>query len=68
MTRFRASRAMWVAVALALQPQAWAQVPQHPPGTVCATPYFWCWAAYPGPPGGSCACATPSGWVLGRLI
>ena len=47
---------------------AQAQVPPHQPGTVCATPQFWCWAQYPGPPGGGCACPSPYGWVPGRLI
>jgi len=44
-----------------------AQVPPHPPGTVCYTPQFWCWAQPPGPPGNSCACPTPYGWVGGKL-
>lgn len=45
-----------------------AQVPPHQPGTICATPQFWCWAVYPGPPGAICACPTNFGWVQGRLI
>ena len=44
-----------------------AQVPPHQPGTVCLTPYFWCWAPQPGPPGLPCACPTPQGWVSGQL-
>jgi len=47
--------------------QAGAQVPPHTPGTICFTPKFWCWAQTPGPPGKSCACRTPNGWVPGRL-
>lgn len=45
-----------------------AAVPPHMPGTVCATPQFWCWAIYPGPPGTQCACRSQSGWVPGVLI
>jgi hypothetical protein len=45
-----------------------AQVPPHNPGTVCATPTFWCWAPRPGPPGAQCACPTPYGWVPGVLL
>ena len=44
---------------------AFAQVPPHQPGTICFTPYFWCWAQPPGPPGTQCGCPTPQGWVLG---
>lgn len=45
-----------------------AQVPAHPPGTICATPQFWCWAIYPGPVGNRCACPTSGGWYQGVLI
>lgn len=46
-----------------------AGVPAHPPGTVCATPQFWCWALYPGPPGTRCACPGPQGtWFNGVLM
>jgi hypothetical protein len=44
-----------------------AQVPPHPAGSICFTPQFWCWANPPGRPGWSCSCATPYGWVGGRL-
>lgn len=44
-----------------------AQVPPHNPGTICVTPQFWCWAQPPGPPGGTCFCATGGGPVQGRL-
>jgi hypothetical protein len=44
-----------------------AQVPPHAPGTVCYTPYFWCWAQPPGPPGLACVCPSPRGLVGGVL-
>lgn len=44
---------------------ALAQVPPHPPGTVCYTPNFWCWAQPPGPPGTMCICPSPYGPVYG---
>lgn len=50
------------------QAAAIAQVPPHSPGTICATPKFWCWAVYPGSPGTRCACRTQTGWVQGVLI
>jgi hypothetical protein len=52
------------AVALSAPPGA-AGVPNHPPGTVCYTPKFWCYAKPPGPPGSPCACVTPTGPVGG---
>lgn len=56
------------AALLSLQLPATAQIPPHAPGTICATPQFWCWAAYAGPPGARCACPTPHGWVQGVLV
>ncbi len=47
--------------------RAFAQVPPHPPGTICFTPQFWCWVQSAGTPGASCACFTPLGWVKGFL-
>lgn len=48
--------------------EARAQVPPHPPGTICFTfQGFWCWASPPGPPGFDCACPSPMGWVPGKL-
>lgn len=44
-----------------------AQIPSAPPGTICVTTQGWCRAVQPGPPGGPCACHTPSGWVQGVL-
>jgi len=41
------------------------QVPPHQPGTVCLTPYFWCWMSRPGIVGAPCSCFTPSGPVPG---
>jgi len=39
--------------------------PPHPPGTICFTPRFWCWANPPGPPGSPCSCPSPTGAVAG---
>jgi hypothetical protein len=65
----------WLAAALflavlfvATAGPAHAQVPPHAPGTICATPKFWCWARYPGPPGTKCACPAQGGWQQGVLI
>lgn len=44
-----------------------AQVPPHAPGTICFTPDFWCWAQWPGPPGGPCGCPSPYGYAPGWL-
>jgi hypothetical protein len=46
------------------------QLPRdYKPGTICATPQFWCIAAYPGPPGTRCACPAKNGqWVQGKLV
>lgn len=61
--------AVLLLVAATLAPGlALAQVPPHQPGTICATPRFWCWAVYAGAPGTRCACPTPQGWVQGVLI
>ena len=46
---------------------AWAQVPQHPPGSICFTPKFWCWATAGGAPGAPCTCSSPYGPVGGHL-
>ena len=43
------------------------QVPPHPPGTICFTPQFWCWAQPPGPSGAPCGCPSAYGWVRGIL-
>lgn len=59
---------LFTAVLLALSCSASAQIPPHAPGTICATPQFWCWAPYAGPPGARCACPTPYGWVQGILV
>ncbi len=42
-----------------------AQVPPHPPGTVCYTPQFWCWMQAPAYPGTVCFCPSPYGLVRG---
>ncbi len=52
----------------ALSIPAAAQVPPHAPGSVCFTPYFWCWVSPPGPPGYSCWCIDSYGYqVMGTL-
>ncbi|MBB6306614.1 hypothetical protein [Xanthobacter tagetidis] len=56
-----------VMVAALASSSARAQVPPHQPGTICFTPYFWCWAQPPGPPGAYCGCPGPYGWVQGIL-
>jgi len=53
---------------LAGLPLARAQVPPHAPGTICLTPRVWCPMPTRGPVGADCACATPRGWVRGRLV
>jgi hypothetical protein len=45
-----------------------AQIPDHPPGSICLTPYMWCWMPRPGPLNYPCACYTPGGPVGGRLV
>ena len=42
-----------------------AQMPPHPPGSICRTPQFWCWINPPGPVGQVCTCPTPYGPVRG---
>lgn len=69
MYRAAAMHSRLLAISLLLAPLgSGAQVPAHRPGTICATPQFWCWAVYPGPPGAICACPTNFGWVQGYLI
>ena len=60
----------WVLAILMLLAQtvAIAEIPAHQPGTICATPRFWCWAAYPGTPGAQCACPSREGLVQGVLV
>lgn len=65
---FRAASAFAAFVySLTLTTAAFADVPPHPPGTVCYTPQFWRWAQPPGPPGYPCACSTSYGYVPGVL-
>lgn len=47
---------------------AFGQVPDHAPGTICFTDVgVWCWASPPGPPGSNCVCPTSSGMLGGTL-
>jgi hypothetical protein len=55
-----------VALCALVQTTAHAQIPPHPPGSICFTPNFWCWLPYPFPPGSPCACMTQGGAVPGR--
>ena len=59
---------VFVVVLAQTQTPAIAQIPAHQPGTVCATPRFWCWSAYPGTPGAQCACPSRDGWIQGVLV
>ncbi len=57
-----------VVVLLGIGPVASADaqgVPPHPPGTVCFTKLFWCWAQPPGQAGSECGCPSSQGWVKG---
>jgi len=65
-TSVRLLAALAVVVTALLQTTAQAQVPPHPPGSICFTPTFWCWLPYPVPPGSQCACMTQQGPVPGR--
>jgi len=42
-----------------------ADVPKHPPGSICFTPQFWCWMQRPQYPGSVCFCPSPYGAVRG---
>ena len=56
---------VWACVGVAAVAVAqMTQIPPHPPGTICFTERFWCWAQPPGPPGTPCTCRTPEGVVV----
>lgn len=61
-------RAIVFAALAAMASPVVAQIPPHAPGTICATPKFWCWARYPGPPGTKCACPVQGSWQQGVLV
>jgi hypothetical protein len=42
------------------------QVPPHYPGTICFTPYVWCYLPGAVPVGTTCFCNTPYGRVFGQ--
>jgi hypothetical protein len=65
--RIRRSVRGWLVALLALSATASAQVPPHPPGTICFTPTFWCWMQFPGIPGQLCYCPSPWGPVQGVI-
>ena len=56
------------ALLLAGTQSAHAQVPDHPPGSICSTPSGWCWAMVSGPVGAACTCPTGGGLAAGTLI
>lgn len=56
------------AMALAFPAAAQGPLPPHRPGTICLTPYGWCWLPQALPPGGQCYCATPRGPIYGRVV
>lgn len=67
MATFRRIVMIALPLALVTLTQSFAQPETAPPGTVCVTPRFWCYAVKPGPPGAPCACQTAQGWVAGTL-
>jgi hypothetical protein len=65
----RAIRFAIAAVLLsAIATAAIAQVPGHPPGSICATQNFWCWANVYGAVGSPCTCPTAQGLVPGVYV
>jgi len=42
------------------------QVPPHYPGTICFTPYVWCYLPGAVPVGTRCFCNTPYGVAYGQ--
>lgn len=61
----RGAAILAVAAAGCFSTAASAQIPPHPPGSICATPYGWCWLAQPGYLGSPCFCPGPNGPILG---
>lgn len=53
---------------LAAATAAQAQVPPHQPGSICATPTFWCWAQVWGEVGAPCYCGTAGGSIAGQYV
>ena len=43
-------------------------LPPHPPGSICLTPYFWCWMNGQYPIGSPCGCPSPQGMIGGRAV
>lgn len=56
---------LWMVQGTLFTPLALAQLPPHPPGTICKTPRFWCWVKPPGPVGQPCQCPSPYGPISG---
>ena len=48
-------------IVLAVTSAAQAQIPEHTPGTICATQSFWCWAYPAGVFGQECKCTLSDG-------
>jgi hypothetical protein len=64
------SARLFVALALltATTTGAIAAIPPHAPGSICATPSFWCWSVVYGEVGTPCACPTAQGLVGGTYV
>jgi hypothetical protein len=60
--------ALAIGIAILLFKMAMAQVPSHPPGSVCATQTFWCWAQTFGVVGQACQCPVAGGTVRGIYV
>jgi hypothetical protein len=67
MSRY-ALRLLVAALIIAASSAAHAQVPAHPPGSICATPTFWCYAQIWGEVGTLCYCGTEGGAVPGTYV
>ena len=59
---------IYAALLATAQPAAMQNIPPHPPGSICNTPYGWCWLPRLFPVGSACFCATPRGPFYGQVI
>jgi hypothetical protein len=71
--RERFARLARAAIALAIlagwcSPGYAQMFPPHVPGTICATPYGWCWMAQQVQPGYPCFCPSAYGPVRGTAV
>jgi len=51
-------------IGAAVATAALAQVPPHPPGTICLTPTSWCWLSATANVGDNCMCGEAAGKVI----